>query len=149
IAQAIREGRIRSLPDFLDAVAGAIERRETGAVDPMTGLLALTALLEDLEARLRGSSTLGRSLLSARPAPVDAQGYHAGRDGGFRGVMVGPAPRSDENAVVLPLVAGVRKVAADVAAKHPGVRVRTTGLYALQADESRIVDHDMLATTIG
>src|SRR5207237_9688170 len=82
-----------------------------------------------------------------KPGAIDDAGALQSRDGGMRVVFVRPALRSDENDVVLPMVEAVRAAGRAVAARHPGARIRVTGLPALQADETGIVDRDMRLTT--
>lgn len=154
-ADDIRAGKVDGLDSVLAEFTSALSGRAGGNIDParaVKGIDALNTILGELELRLRdpqrgGFDGLRQLVPPLKAGAIDDEGYLQSRDGGLRLVFVRPAQPSDENSVVLPLVESVRATAAKVAKDFPGVRVRITGLPAVQADETVIVDHDMSYTT--
>ena len=155
-AEDVRAGKMDGLHAVVDEITSAFAGRGPTEMDPQrvaSGLDSLRLIVEEFERRLKDPSRKGlegfRDLIPPLKAgAIDDEGYLQSRDGKLRLVFIRPASRSDENAVVLPLVDAVRAVAAAVSARHPGCRIRITGLPALQADEQKIVDRDMTMTTL-
>jgi len=155
-ADDIRAGRVKGLDAIVDELTSAFAGRSAAAnIDPARatrGIEAMATIMGELGRRLDDPQRTGleglRDLLPPLSAgAIDDEGYLQSRDGKLRVVFIRPADRSDENNVVRPLLQSVRAIAASVAERHPGIRIRITGLPALQVDEAEIVDHDMKFTT--
>ena len=154
-ADDVRQGKVDGLHAIVDEITSAFAGRVPTEMDPgrvASGMETLKIIVEEFERRLKDPSRRGlegfRELIPPLKAgAIDDEGYLQSRDGKLRVVFIRPADRSDENTVVKPLLRAVRSIAASVAERHPGIRIRITGLPALQADETEIVNSDMTMTT--
>ena len=155
-ADDVRQGKIDGLDRIVSEATDVFRNRPATVMDPSrvaSGIETLRTIMLEMDRRLKDPSRRGleglRDLVPPlRAGAIDDRGYLQSRDGQIRVMFVRPASQSDENSVVLPLVESVRKTAAEVAGRHPGVQIRFTGLPALQADETKIVDRDVFATTV-
>ena len=155
-ADDIRAGKVNGLDAVIDEFTSIFTTRAGPTMDPQRaarGLDALGTILKEGERRFKdprrkGFEGLREMIPPLKAGAIDDEGYLQSRDGGIRLLFIRPAVSSDENSVVLPLVTWIRATTRAIAARHPGVRVRVTGLPAMQADETVIVDRDLSMTTI-
>jgi hopanoid biosynthesis associated RND transporter like protein HpnN len=162
---------LTGLPAMLKLLAAEIERR--AEEPPPTGderkraetaMKVLARLFAEIERRVKDPARAELPLEEAlidRPVQsgIDARGYLSSADGELKLAMIRPVNDSDEPTVVVPFVRYVkRQTAAAVlrhaaACKRPGVcagplRVRLTGLPAIIADETEIINRDVALTSI-
>ena len=128
----------------------------TGAPGAEEGIAVISGFLQTLEQAMKAPPPAGplkplEDVFAARigreTSFIDEQGYLQSKDKAYHFLFVQPASESDDNTFVFPFVDAARAAAADVSRKFPSVKIGVTGLPAMNADENRLLNNDIVLTS--